>query len=171
MPMPRQATNGSPPAGEGATGPRGIALGGLLGLAHRALKALDQIALQTGEKTDIAWGGSDLPDKLGNWPIPGRNRVVVPNRSKGQVLVVAPAVYQIVFNHNKGRGGFQLINIGTNPAFVYLALPGDAQGNPGVATGYLFPGGTWDGEITNELWCGPVSVYSALGTTLTVAEI
>lgn len=65
-------------------------------------------------------------------------------------------------------------NISTNPVFVYLASRQRvlAQGNPGsmagggIVCGYLFANSAWDFKLSNDVWCGPVSVYSALGATL-----
>jgi hypothetical protein len=120
----------------------------------------------------LAYGGLPVDSKLQNYPVPGIDRVIAKNKTRGNSgLVLTANSFVDVLPNNSGRSGLSLINIGTNPAFVYLSKAGDALESPGIATGYLFATGVWDGRISDELWCGPVSAMSLLGTTLVLAEL
>lgn len=147
-----------------------LTLGSILVELTKQRKLLEAL---NSKPTRIGWGGGrNQQEKLENWPIGGQDRILTPFKSRGSAnLVIAPATYTKILPTNGGRGGISLINIGANPCFIYLANTGDAQ-TGAVGAGYLFPnGGDWDGKITHELWCGPVTAYSTLGTTLVLAEI
>lgn len=146
-----------------------MATGGLV------LRKLDEIvkairANATG--VDIAFGGGSQEQRLENYPVAGRTRVVTKGHGRGQrQLAIAAAAWTDLVPKNAGRGGLSLINIGANPCWVFLATAGAAQ-NDGVFSGYLFAdGGEFDGKITHELWCGPISLYSPLGTTIVWGEL
>lgn len=154
--MPK--TNGKPPVGQAM-----LAVAAM----HKADKIIQLLENLKGQDTPhLATGSAQTPQKLENWPIPGHFRYVTPYRGNGGLIAATAGVFQDVAEGDPGRMGLSLINSGANPAFVYGARAGDAE-NGGVPTGYVGPnGGAWDGRISGELWCGPVSIQSALGTTL-----
>ena len=154
-------------------------------MATNAIALLQQIAQGVQElvkdsntqREHLAYGAAGMEKVLPNWPIAGESRRILPARTAG-------GLYQVVqqgsgsgasdlFDSDYGRGGLQIINTGSVPCYVYLAKGGDAR-NGGAPTLYLAANGsgTWDGKISNELWCGPVSAEGIGGTTtLTVALI
>lgn len=150
--------NGKPPVGQAM-----LAVAAM----HRADKIIELLEnLKQQDTPHLATGSAQTPQKLENWPIPGHFRYVTPYRGNGGNLVLAANAFVDVQEGDPGRMGLSLINTGSNPAFVFGARAGDAE-NGGVPTGYLTgTGGSWDGRISGELWCGPVSVQSPLGTTL-----
>lgn len=121
----------------------------------------------------VAFGGDSIERTIRDWPVKGHERVIRADSTRGDSnLVIAAAMYVDIVDQNAGRGGLSLINIGANPSFVYMVNAKTAQEQNGkVATGYLAPGASWDGKISDELWVGPVSVQSPLGTTLVWAVI
>lgn len=121
----------------------------------------------------VAFGGDSIERTVENWPVVGHERKVRATRTQGDDnLVIAAATYTDVLDQDMGRGGLSMMNIGANPCFVYLAAARDAKDRSGkVAAGYLAPGASWDGRISDQMWVGPVSVRSVLGTTLVLGAI
>lgn len=121
----------------------------------------------------VAFGGDSIERTQRDWPVKGHKRQIRVNASRGTDNFTVPAganVYTDLLPEEHGRGGVSLVNIGANPCFVYLADAQTARDRAGaIAAGYMAAGGTWDGEISDWLWVGPVSVRSVLGTTLVVA--
>lgn len=154
----------------------GAAQGAGYGTAGDVISALFRLLEEIRAGVDstpshLAFGAAFDERVLDDWPVNGHKRLAVPNRGMGGLITAAAAAYQDVVGADLGRGGLQLYNYGANPCFVYLAAKGDAQ-NGGVPTGYLGSGnGSWDGRISGEVWCGPVSIQSPLGTTLALAVI
>ena len=144
-----------------------VALAPVLLLLQRIADALED------SPADIAFGGGhNTQEVLHNWPVSGRRRIVTTVRSKGNIITVPATIApSLLLPTNPGRGGIQFVNWGNNPCYLYLADKGDAA-NGGVAVIYISAlGGSWDGTISKNLWCGPVSIASALGTSVTLAEI
>lgn len=94
-------------------------------------------------------------------------------RGGGSDNFVCPANQVVsLCKQNPRRICGNLQNIGANPVFVYCALVTDiVQGNASVlVAGYLVQYGSWDFKLTNDAWCGPVSLFSTLGTTVVWGE-
>lgn len=92
-------------------------------------------------------------------------------------FIVPPAAMTQLCDFREGRLAGTIQNIGANPCFVYLAPLTDlarrgAQGSiNGVIVGFMAAnGGSFDFKLTNDVWGGPVCVYSVLGTTLVWGE-
>lgn len=121
----------------------------------------------------VAFGGDSIEKRLDDWPVKGHSRIIRVGRTSGDSnLALVANAYTDVLPQDAGRGGLSLINIGANPAFVFLATAQEAKDRSGkLATGYLFAGGSWDGKISDQLWVGPISVQSVLGTTLVLGTI
>ncbi|MDE2101939.1 MAG: hypothetical protein KGL39_32130 [Patescibacteria group bacterium] len=121
-----------------------------------------------------AFGSAKIEKELENWPVMGHQRQIRVPMTHGTNNFLLPAnAYTDVFEPNAGRGGLSMINIGANPAFVFLTSADEArQMNGYVASGWLAAnGGAWDGRIGDGQWVGEVSALSVLGTTLVLAEI
>lgn len=97
-------------------------------------------------------------------------------------LVIQAATFTEVCSFRPGRLAGTVQNIGSNPAFTYLAPltyvrrlaaspAGPVPTINGVIVGFLAAGtGVFDFKLTNEVWGGPVTVWSLLGTTLVWGE-
>lgn len=125
----------------------------------------------------VGMGGSTDERIVDDIPMRGtRRQLTSHNRGNGaDGLVLQPATLTDVCELNPSRIAGTLTNIGANPVYVYLGKASRvlAQGNPGgnvagggVICGYLFPNSAWDFKLTNDVWCGPVSAFSVLGSTL-----
>lgn len=153
--------------------------------ANNALGLLQQIAAGIAElvhdsntqRAHLAFGGGPMERVLQNWPIQGEDRRIVGGRPAGGLYSVNawtqgnPA--SPVLDYDEGRGGLQIINTGANPCYLFLVAGGDAA-TGGAPTMYLASGGagSWNGKMTDELWCGPVSAGGVGGpTTLAVAIV
>lgn len=165
---PAAVTRRPPVPGREGTAPDAMAMGsGILGLLGEIRELLEN--LQTSP-TRVAFGGSYTEQRLANWPVSGHQRIVARGRVHGGTQVLPAAAYTDLMSRDAGRGGLSIVNTGVNPVYVYLAPAGDAQ-NGGTPTGWLTGGGDWDGKISDELWCGAVSVQSPLGTSIALAVI
>lgn len=129
-------------------------------------------------KIVIGMGGSQQEKLVDDIPMRGVRRLLTSfNRGDGSDNFIVPAA-QIVdlCDFNGARIAGTILNIGANPVYVYLSTSQQVstQGNPGggmtgsgIICGYLFAnGGNWDFELSRDVWCGPVSAYSTLGSTL-----
>lgn len=122
----------------------------------------------------LSLGGGTLEQLMDDMPVRGMLRHVTSfHRGDGNDNFVVPvAAYAQMLGPEPARIAGSVINIGANPAFVYLNTMDRVQNIPqgtvqGMPVGYLFAnGGTWDFKLSNEVWCGPVTIYSVLGTTL-----
>lgn len=92
-------------------------------------------------------------------------------------FVVPAAQFVQLCDYRPGRLAGTIQNVGANPCFAYLAPVQDvrrvgAQGTiNGFIVGYMASGGgNFDFKLTNDVWGGPVTVYSVLGTTLVWGE-
>lgn len=143
------------------------------GLIHHAFYLLNRIVelLETNSTdTDLAFGGAGMDEHVDNWPTAGGMRLVVQSRQQGVNVAVPAANYQDLLGGDPGRGGLNIGNSGTNSALLFLARAGDAE-QGGSAVLYLPAAAQWDGRISGRVWCGPVSVLSALGTSIAVATV
>lgn len=116
---------------------------------------------------DVAFGGASIQETLNNYPVAGKKRVVTSSRGRGGIFSATASVQDLV-KFNSGRTALSLVNVGTVGCYVYLARAGEAS-NGGVFTGYIGPNGSWDGKVSDALWCGHVSVQAASGETTTLA--
>lgn len=135
---------------------------------------LDKALTEYGKASHIGYGADSVERVVRNWPVQHHERKIRVRNSHGTNNFAAiAATYLDLFPPNHGRGGLSVINIGANPCYVFLTTAAEAKDAQGaVASGYLFANnGTWDGKFGNGEWVGPVSVYSALGTTLVIGEI
>lgn len=126
----------------------------------------------------IGMGGATIEDLVDDIPMRGVRRLLTShNRGDGSDNFIAPAGQLVdLCPLNPARIAGTIINIGNNDAFVYFAsskrvtpqgAPGGGITGGGIICGYLFAsGGEWDFKLTNDVWCGPVSIYSTAGTTL-----
>ena len=128
------------------------------------------------QTAELGVGGSPVPFELKNWPVRGRARsLLTDKRSMGHDNFVVPATTASatdLTSYAPGRVGGSIVNSGANPCFFYLARAGAVvyqQG--GIASGYLTTAGSWDFKWSGAIWCGPVSVISPLGTTLTWGQL
>ena len=153
--------------------------------ANNALGLLQQIAGSLQELVDdantqrehLAFGAGAMERVLENWPIQGEARRVVGGKPAGGLYAVgaytAGSRATDVLDYDAGRGGLSVINTGTVPCYVFLTAAGDAA-TGGAPTLYLAANGsgTWDGKVSEQLWCGPISAGGIGGaTTLAVAII
>lgn len=125
----------------------------------------------------LGMGGATQEKIVDDIPMRGtRRQLTSHNRGDGGDNFVVPAAAVVdLTDLTESRIAGTVINIGTNPCTIYLAKASRviAQGNPGtmagggIICGYMFgTGGEWDFKLSNDVWCGPVSVWSLLGTTL-----
>lgn len=118
-----------------------------------------------------ALGAGDVEQPFDDVPFEGMRSLVTSRwRQDGSDnLVVAAATFQDVTDTDIRRVGGSLINTGSNPMYVYLQyareLVQQGFGHVQGFAGYLAANGAWDFKISNEVWKGPVAVYSVLGTT------
>lgn len=135
---------------------------------------LAEILQAWSRSSHIGFGNGKIEKTLRNWPVVGHERIIRIRNQHGNPNLVIPASPNPVdiFPSNDGRGGLSIVNIGANPAIVFLDTAAEAaQNESNIACGYLFANnGTWDGKFGNAEWLGPVSVLSALGTTLVTGE-
>lgn len=133
----------------------------------------DELAAQLAtRRTNVVFalggGPSDRLDE--DMPMRGTLRQVTSYRRGGggdNFIVPADQVIQLC-NYDPARIAGTLQNIGANPLMVYLAQPENViQGNATVTVvGYLGQYGDWDFVLSKDVWCGPVSLWSQLGTTV-----
>jgi hypothetical protein len=142
---------------------------------HHTHKALQEIrALLEASVQELSVGGSIVDRDLENWPVPGLTRKVLSNRrvTGTDSFTATAATPALIVDSLPGRLGGTIVNAGANPAILYLVGPGHitaiAAGNPAIFI--AANGGSWDFRLGNVPWSGPVSVISALGTTLTVVQ-
>ena len=134
---------------------------------------------QTPQRTNIlCMGGGTIEEAKEDIPYRGyRSMVTSHNRGDGSDNFTVPAAAIVeLCDANVGRIAGTIINIGSNPVYVYMAKssrvtpqgqPGGGITGGGIMCGYLFGnGGKWDFRISDQVWHGPVSVYSLLGSTL-----
>ena len=120
----------------------------------------------------LGLGGGEVERLDEDTPMRGTRRQITSiSRNEGSDnFPVAAATFVELCRHNPGRIAGSIVNVGTNPVYVYLApiarLQAVGFGAATVFTGYLTPNGSFDFKLTNDVWCGPVTVYSVLGTTL-----
>ena len=145
------------------------------GALLQELHAIHELLASSG-RSRVAFGGAGMQQTLENWPITGQNRTIVVARALGGGLIAVPNnVYTDLLPPDPARVGMSVLNYGSNPVFVFLAKAGDTQSTNGAGTDVLWlnsGGGSWDGKISSELWCGAVCVFCPVGTTnLAIAAI
>ncbi len=141
---------------------------------------LAEIFLRPRQHVMLGMGGGVIEEYMDDMPMKGTRRQVTSySRGTGADNFIVPAnVVTDLCPHSPRRLAGTITNSGSNPATVYLAYAArvNAQGTPGamagggIICGYLFASGTFDFKLTNDVWCGPVSVWSLLGTTLVWGE-
>jgi hypothetical protein len=129
------------------------------------------IALATRRtRVVLALGGGQQERLDDDMPIVGSLRLVTSYRrgTGGDNFVVPAAQVVKLCQHDPARIAGNLQNIGANPLFVYLGVPADVvQGNAtSMVCLFLAANGIWDFKLSNDVWCGPVSLFSTLGTTV-----
>lgn len=127
--------------------------------------------LLSADQSNLSVGGLRIGTVIGNSPSWGmRRRIISSGRAFGNDNFAVPAATPTqLCGHNAGRIGGSIVNIGTNPCFVYLCDVGEVnyQNGGGKFCGWLgAQGGSFDFLLADKVWCGPVSVQSPLGTTL-----
>lgn len=137
----------------------------------------DELAAALAERrTNVVFGlGGGKTERMNeDSPMKGTLRQITSyNRGQGNDnFVLAANTLTKLCDHNPTRIAGNIQNIGANPVFLYLGegnnvIPG---ANGSVFTGYLAAGGSFDFKLTNDCWCGPVWLYSVLGTTLVWGE-
>jgi hypothetical protein len=110
--------------------------------------------------------------RMPDWPIPGGCRYVVGVSGYGGVIALVEATAQQILSTKESRLGGSITNTGDNPAFLYgCSLSTYNAGTVASPCHFLAPnGGTWNFLDGHILWCGDLVAYSALGTTVTLAE-
>jgi hypothetical protein len=127
----------------------------------------------------IGMGGSEIEEVQPDLPVKGTlTQLTSFNRGDGSDnFVVSAAAFIQLCLHNPRRIAGTVQNIGANPCYFYLATLAKLTNTQfgavsQVAVGYINGGGSgnWDFKLSNEVWKGPVCVYSPLGTTLVWGE-
>ena len=121
----------------------------------------------------LAMGGGPQERLDDNIPLPGTVRQVTSyKRGTGSDgLAIAAAQFVQLVQPDPARIAGNLQNIGANPLFAYMMakneIPAQQQGTiTSVLCAYLAANGSWDFTISKDVWCGPVTLYSPLGTTV-----
>lgn len=119
--------------------------------------------------------GGDKQERLNeDFPVVGFDTIVTSwNRGTGGDNFTVPANEVVALcKHNPRRIAGSVQNIGANPVYVYLGVVTDVI--PGNTTsmicGYMASGGEFNFKLTDDVWAGPVSVWSSLGSTLVWGE-
>lgn len=126
----------------------------------------------------LGLGGSQVEEVQPDMPMRGTLRQLTSfDRGDGaDNLAIPPAVFTLLCQHNASRVAGSLINTGVNPLYVYLGKMSRAQNQGFGAVSGIFVGvlatqwSNFDFKITNDVWCGPVILYSPLGTTVAWGE-
>jgi hypothetical protein len=143
-----------------------------------SLEELAEVLADRDPNIIIGMGGDVKERMLDDVPMKGTvTQVTSFLRGNGSDNFVVPvAAFVQLCKHNVSRIAGTIQNIGANPAYVYLAsldrlAPLNFGAINGIIVGYLAAsGGVFDFKLTNDVWKGPVSVYSVLGTTLVWGE-
>lgn len=142
------------------------------GAAIDALTAEEaaEIFAQPRENVVLGLGGGVIEEIMDDMPMRGTRRQITSYRrgTGGDNFIVPAAKLILLTDYDAARIAGTLMNVGANPVLVYLAQTADVQvGNATVVVAAsLNTSGSWDFKLSNDVWCGPVSVYSTLGTTL-----
>jgi len=141
------------------------------------LQELAEILGQRTPNITLGLGGTPDVERMNeDSPMKGTIRQITSfNRGNGgDDFVVPPAAFTALCDHDAARVCGTIQNIGANPVYTYLCPLSRLTGSglsfgdvTGIMVGYLAAnGGAWDFKLTNDVWCGPVSLYSTLGSTL-----
>lgn len=121
---------------------------------------------------EIALGGGTQERLVEDIPLLGTDRQILSyRRGRGSDnLVIAAAVVTELCQEDPRRLAGNIQNIGANPVTIYLARQADVQVNISsvIVAGQLAAGGSgiWDFTLSKRVWCGPVCLFSTLGTTV-----
>ena len=119
--------------------------------------------------SDLSVGGLDTDSYVQNAPVPGGERYVISSRRAmgGDNFTVPAATPVLLAGGNAGRIGGSVVNFGANPVFLYLCGKGEINfGQTGKFTLVLNTNCSWDLKLSSQVWTGPISCYSVLGTSL-----
>jgi hypothetical protein len=126
----------------------------------------------------LGLGGNQMEEEILDSPMRGTIRQLTSWRrgTGADNLIIPAAQFVTLCGHNPHRVAGSLINALANPVYVYLAALQDVQAMgfgavSGVFTGVLATQwSNFDFKLTNDVWCGPVQLYSPLGTTVVWGE-
>lgn len=133
------------------------------------LRLLNIIAAEiTDSPSRVAFGGAGVEQVLEDWPVIGHRRLVARDRSAGGEITLAANTATDLLPAQPARGGLNIVVTGNTAVTVYGARAGDADTNPDGLPQLWLPasGGTWNGKISDEPWCGPVSLFATGQTTV-----
>lgn len=119
-------------------------------------------------------GGGTIEEVNLDSPMKGTLRQITSfDRGSGSDNFIVPAAaFTDLVDFDPSRIAGTIQNIGAGACYVYMNYAARCKrfgfGEvSGVPVGYLVGnGGTWDFKLSNDVWCGPVCVYSTPGTTL-----
>jgi len=121
----------------------------------------------------LGMGGGATERLSEDLPIRGTLRQITSyHRGRGaDNLILAAGVFTQLCEADPARVAGNVQNTGANSLYVYGALVRDINAPFGAVTqclcGYIAASGAWDFTWSNDVWCGPVTLYSALGTSIT----
>lgn len=139
------------------------------------LEELAEIIGRRSPNIVLGLGGTPDVERMNeDSPMKGTIRQVTSyNRGNGGDNFILPAAaFTQLCDSDGARVCGTIQNIGANPVYTYLCPPSRLRALNfgavnGIMVGYLAAnGGEWDFKLTNDVWCGPVTLYSTLGSTL-----
>lgn len=141
-------------------------------LAEVFAKPYERVIVSLGAASGIEEVHNDVPAK--------GIRTIATSFARGGGSDNYPVVantFQELCPRRIGRLAGTIQNIGTNPCLAYLGTVdqvkriGPQGAINGIIVGFIAAnGGAFDFKLTNDCWGGPVTVWSALGTTLVWGE-
>lgn len=152
----------------------------LLAEARKHRAALERLITQfeTAPHQIAAVDGSQRQTrKMQDFPVQGVTRYIVPKSGFGGLIVLGAAANTALLPINEARLGLQIVNAGTGAVTLYLGALGEigARALPQI---WLPPyiaaagvAGSWNGILSETIWCGNICAVSAAGSSVTIAEI
>lgn len=147
----------------------------LLAEARKHRASLERLIMQfeTAPHQIAAVDGSQRQTrKMQDFPVQGVSRYLVPKSGFGGLVTLVAAANTALLPINEARLGLQIINTGSAAVTIYLGAIGEIGVRALPQLWLANGGGSWDGLLSETVWCGNICAVAATGgTTVTIAEI